>query len=177
VHVVVDEPQGFASSIPAVWQVTRSDLAIVRFHGRNEETWEAKGLKSAAERFNYLYSEAELRELATYVKELAENAEETHALYNNCFRDYGQRNAMDFRRILAADVSAPTENLASPKIPQACAGVVTGLATLYHHRPLVNRVPLLEHRCGRGGTRNGRNMPIALNSENRDTVGRVLDLS
>jgi uncharacterized protein YecE (DUF72 family) len=58
-------------------------MAIVRFHGRNKETWEAKGLKSAAERFNYLYSEAELHELATHVKELAENAQETHALYTD----------------------------------------------------------------------------------------------
>jgi uncharacterized protein YecE (DUF72 family) len=100
VNVVVDEPQGFGSSVPAVWEITRPDLAMVRFHGRNRETWEAKGLKSAAERFNYLYSDAELGELAMYVKELAENAEETHALYNNCYRDYGQRNATEFQRLL-----------------------------------------------------------------------------
>ena len=31
VHVVVDEPQGFASSIPQVWEVTCPDLAILRF--------------------------------------------------------------------------------------------------------------------------------------------------
>jgi uncharacterized protein YecE (DUF72 family) len=102
VHVVVDEPQGFASSIPSVWEVTSPRLAIVRFHGRNKETWEKKGLASAAERFNYQYSEAELRELAAHVKELAENAEETHALFNNCYRDYGQRNAIDFQRLLAS---------------------------------------------------------------------------
>jgi hypothetical protein len=46
VHVVVDEPQGFASSIPSVWGVTSLQLAIVRFHGRNGETWEKKGLAS-----------------------------------------------------------------------------------------------------------------------------------
>jgi uncharacterized protein YecE (DUF72 family) len=99
-HVVVDEPQGFASSIPSVWEVTSPRLAIVRFHGRNKETWEKKGLASAAARFNYQYSEAELRELAAHVKELAENAEEAHALFNNCYRDYGQRNAIDFQRLL-----------------------------------------------------------------------------
>jgi uncharacterized protein YecE (DUF72 family) len=101
VHVVVDEPQGFSSSVPPVWGVSSPKLVIVRFHGRNKETWEKKRLASAAERFNYLYSKAELRDLAAHLKELSENAEETHALFNNCYRDYGQRNAMDFQRILA----------------------------------------------------------------------------
>jgi len=58
VHVIVDEPQGFTPSIPSVWEVTSPHLALVRFHGRNKETWEKKGLVSAAERFNYLYSKA-----------------------------------------------------------------------------------------------------------------------
>jgi uncharacterized protein YecE (DUF72 family) len=102
VHVVVDEPQGFGSSAPAVWEVTAPSLAIVRFHGRNKDTWEKKGLASATERFNYLYSEAELRDLAAHVIELAENAQETHALFNNCYRDFGQRNAIDFQLLRAA---------------------------------------------------------------------------
>jgi uncharacterized protein YecE (DUF72 family) len=100
VHVVVDEPQGFGSSVPALWEITSPSLAMVRFHGRNKERWEKKGLAPAAERFNYLYSEAELRELAAHVIELAENAQETHALFNNCYRDYGQRNAIDFQRLV-----------------------------------------------------------------------------
>jgi hypothetical protein len=40
--------------------MTCPGLAIVRFHGRNRSTWEAKGLRTSAERFNYLYSDAEL---------------------------------------------------------------------------------------------------------------------
>jgi uncharacterized protein YecE (DUF72 family) len=102
VHVVVDEPQGFGSSVPALWEITSPSLAMVRFHGRNKEMWEKKGLASAAERFNYLYSEAELREFAAHVIEPAENAQETHALFNNCYRDFGQRNAIDFQRLLRA---------------------------------------------------------------------------
>ncbi|MGH8490591.1 MAG: DUF72 domain-containing protein [Gammaproteobacteria bacterium] len=103
VHVVVDEPQGFRSSLPAVWEITSPQLALVRFHGRNKEMWEKKALSSAAERFNYLYSQAELRNLARYATELAEKAAETHALFNNCYRDYGQRNAMEFQRLLNLD--------------------------------------------------------------------------
>jgi uncharacterized protein YecE (DUF72 family) len=35
VHVVVDEPQGFPTSVPSVWEAISPDLAIVRLHGRN----------------------------------------------------------------------------------------------------------------------------------------------
>ncbi len=100
-HVVVDEPQGFASSIPQVWEVTWPELALVRLHGRNRDTWEKKGLKSAAERFDYLYSAAELEEIAQPVRQLAGGARRTHVLFNNCHGDKAQRNAAQFRRLLA----------------------------------------------------------------------------
>ena len=35
--VMVDEPQGFKSSVPPEVAVTSSELALVRFHGRNAE--------------------------------------------------------------------------------------------------------------------------------------------
>ena len=57
--VMVDEPQGFKSSVPPEVAVTSPDLAIVRFHGRNAATWEAKNI-TPAERFRYLYSRDEL---------------------------------------------------------------------------------------------------------------------
>ncbi len=60
-YVVVDEPQGFKTSVPPVVAATSPDLAMIRFHGHNAENWEKRGL-SAAERFRYLYSEDELRE-------------------------------------------------------------------------------------------------------------------
>src|SRR3954452_11005521 len=59
--VIVDEPQGFKSSVPVDVTVTSPDLAIVRFHGRNAATWEAKNI-TPAERFRYLYSRDELAE-------------------------------------------------------------------------------------------------------------------
>jgi len=40
--VMVDEPQGFKTSVPHVYAVTSPRLALVRFHGRNAATWEAK---------------------------------------------------------------------------------------------------------------------------------------
>ena len=71
--VMVDEPQGFKSSVPPVTAVT-SDLALVRFHGRNRETWEAKGI-TPAERFRYLYSRDELEEWAPRIRAGGERGE------------------------------------------------------------------------------------------------------
>ena len=99
-HVVVDEPQGFVSSIPAVWEVTCQSVAVVRLHGRNRQTWAKKGLSTAAERFRYLYSQDELQELAPPIKSLAKEARMVHVLFNNCYGDYAQRNALDLRQLI-----------------------------------------------------------------------------
>ena len=50
-YVVVDEPQGFKTSVPPVVAATSPDLAMIRFHGHNAENWEKRGI-SAAERFS-----------------------------------------------------------------------------------------------------------------------------
>jgi uncharacterized protein YecE (DUF72 family) len=51
-------------------------------HGRNAATWNVRG-GSASDRFDYLYSEDELREWAGPLRELAESAEEVYVLFNN----------------------------------------------------------------------------------------------
>jgi len=100
--VCVDEPQGFPSSVPPLAEVT-APLAVVRFHGRNAATWEAKGI-TVAERFNYLYSPEELQEWVPRIGRLAQEAEEVHVLFNNCYRDYAVRNA----RQMAETLGQPT---------------------------------------------------------------------
>ena len=50
VHTVVDEPQGVGNYAQGVWEITRPDLALVRLHGRNAETWDAKGLSASSDR-------------------------------------------------------------------------------------------------------------------------------
>ena len=99
-NVVVDEPQGFASSIPTLWEVTSPELAVVRLHGRNAETWEKKGLKASSERFNYDYSEAELSEMVKPIEGLAQQAKEVHVIFNNNYQDQGQRNAKTMMGLL-----------------------------------------------------------------------------
>jgi uncharacterized protein YecE (DUF72 family) len=81
-YVVVDAPQtGGKNVLPTVTAVT-SDTAYVRFHGRNADTWN-KRTGSAAERFDYLYSEDELREWVPRLRELAGESKVVYAMFNN----------------------------------------------------------------------------------------------
>jgi uncharacterized protein YecE (DUF72 family) len=98
-YVSVDMPQGFPSSIPPVVAATSKELAVVRFHGHNDENWKKKGI-SVAERFDYLYSKKELKEWAPRLFELAGEAKRTHVLFNNCYQDKGVRNAADMASLL-----------------------------------------------------------------------------
>ncbi len=92
-HTVVDAPQGFHNSVPAIWQATCPHLALVRLHGRNHATWNIKGQTSASDRFNYDYPDAELAELASHIRRLAEKVERVQVVFNNNHEDQGQRNA------------------------------------------------------------------------------------
>lgn len=97
--VCVDEPQGFKSSVPPITETT-SDISLVRFHGRNRETWEKQGI-GPAERFNYLYSEEELREWAPKIRELADKTKQCHVLFNNCYEDKAVTNAKQIAFMLS----------------------------------------------------------------------------
>lgn len=96
--VCVDEPQGFKSSVPPVVEAT-SDISLVRFHGRNAETWEKKGL-TPAQRFDYLYTDDELKPWARNIKELAAKSSQVHVLFNNCYSDKAVVNARQIRLML-----------------------------------------------------------------------------
>jgi uncharacterized protein YecE (DUF72 family) len=87
-YVCVDMPQGYPDSIPPVLAAT-SDLAVVRMHGHSDK-WDSKNIY---ERFGYRYSEDELSEWAAKIGGLAADADTTHVLFNNCYRDYAQVNA------------------------------------------------------------------------------------
>jgi len=96
--VCVDEPQGFKSSVPPMAEAT-SGICLVRFHGRKRENWEKQGI-GPAERFNYLYSEEELREWAAKIRELAGKTKQCHVLFNNCHEDKAVVNAKQISLML-----------------------------------------------------------------------------
>jgi uncharacterized protein YecE (DUF72 family) len=96
-YVCVDMPQGYSNSIPPVVAAT-SDLAVLRMHGHSDK-WESKDIQ---ERFGYRYGDKELATWAGNVKRLAEDAAETHVVFNNCYRDYAQVNAKQLEALFAA---------------------------------------------------------------------------
>jgi len=108
-NVIVDAPriESAKNLVPTVLALT-SPTAYIRFHGRNAETWNKRG-GSAAERFDYLYSEAELREWVEPLRELAGQAQQAFAFFNNnATSDDGRggrvaqaaANAAELRRLL-----------------------------------------------------------------------------
>jgi uncharacterized protein YecE (DUF72 family) len=101
--VCVDEPQGFKSSLPTVTEVT-ADTGFIRFHGRNRENWERKGI-SPDEKYGYLYSESELREWVPGIRKMAERAAALHVIFKNKHSDFPVRNAQQLRQMLGMAVA------------------------------------------------------------------------
>jgi uncharacterized protein YecE (DUF72 family) len=81
-YVTVDAPKVDAGNVPRTVVAATSPLAYVRFHGRNAATWNKRG-GGAAERFDWLYAEDELREWVGPLRELSGRAEEAYAFFNN----------------------------------------------------------------------------------------------
>jgi uncharacterized protein YecE (DUF72 family) len=80
--VVVDAPKTEAANVPETLVATTTPTAYVRFHGRNAGTWNVRG-GSAAQRFDHLYDEDELREWVPPLRQLSEQAAEAYAFFNN----------------------------------------------------------------------------------------------
>jgi uncharacterized protein YecE (DUF72 family) len=80
--VVVDAPKTGGANVPETLVAATTPLAYVRFHGRNGATWNSRG-GSAAQRFDYLYGDDELREWVPPLRELSNEAEEAYAFFNN----------------------------------------------------------------------------------------------
>ena len=86
--VCVDEPH-LPSLIPPV-AVSTSNLGYIRFHGRNKEKW--YGTDSIT-RYDYLYSEDELKEWVPKIRDLAERTDRLFAFFNNHARAQAVTNA------------------------------------------------------------------------------------
>ena len=84
-------------------EITNSQLAYLRLHGRNVDAY-LKG-KTVAARFNYDYSDREIAEVAERSKRLAADAREVHVVFNNNNLDYAPRAAARLRAALGQYVA------------------------------------------------------------------------
>ena len=99
-YVSVDSPRTRASNVmPRIAAATHA-VAYVRFHGRNWRTWNLRGARTSAERFDWLYSREELTEWVEPLTGLAREAQEVYAMFNNNRYDYAPRSAQILRGLL-----------------------------------------------------------------------------
>jgi uncharacterized protein YecE (DUF72 family) len=99
--VITDAP-AVGGAMPHVTAVT-APTAIVRLHGRNAEAFlrQLRGQEpSVQEKYDYLYSNAELAALVPEIGGLAEQTDDVFVSFNNNNRDYPVRNALALKRLL-----------------------------------------------------------------------------
>jgi uncharacterized protein YecE (DUF72 family) len=88
----VDQPVIGESLRPAA--IVTSGVGYLRLHGRNYDTWFDEDAGRDA-RYDYLYTKAEIGQLAGKVKEIMQEADQTYAITNNHFRGQALVNALD----------------------------------------------------------------------------------
>lgn len=90
----IDQPQ-VSYSLPPSSSVT-SSVGYVRLHGRNVRDWFRKGAGRDA-RYNYLYTEPEIKEWVSRIKELEENTRELYVITNNHYQGQAVCNALQLK--------------------------------------------------------------------------------
>lgn len=116
-YVAVDAPQGFETSMPPVAETTSRSLAVVRFHGRNHETWDRKGAPPSV-RYRHNYTDEELAEWVPRIEAMAETVGEVHAIMNNNYSNWATANARRLEQLMAeAHARGPAGRYSLPSPP------------------------------------------------------------
>ncbi len=114
-YCAVDEPR-LPKLMPPVAPLTSRD-AYVRFHGRNAANWWGRGERGASpgapvvapsggrsagssDRYDWEYSETELREWVGKIADLAARARRTYLFFNNCHAGQAARSAKLMQELL-----------------------------------------------------------------------------
>lgn len=96
----VDEPR-LSGLFPPLVRPT-GPTGYVRFHGRNAGNWWEGDSRS---RYDYLYTDDELKEWLAAIHRLAERSKETYIFFNNCHGGQAAENAVRMRELLARSPS------------------------------------------------------------------------
>ena len=103
--VNVDAPAAdhFTIMPPDLNAVTNPEIAYLRLHGRDAKAYTTG--KTVAARFNYDYSDEEVKEVADRSEKLAAEARQVHVVFNNNALDYAPRAAAHLRKALGQIVT------------------------------------------------------------------------
>jgi uncharacterized protein YecE (DUF72 family) len=107
--------------LPPVIDLVTAPLAYIRLHGRNARAWWGS---DSASRYDYLYTDAELRAWAQRLRGIAARAERVLVYFNNYRRGQSAINAMAFETILVEaglSPSPPTVLSSSPIVSPSIA--------------------------------------------------------
>jgi len=91
---IVDEPK-LPKLMPYIPRTT-SEIGYFRFHGRNPNWFNAP----TSVRYDYLYSEGELKEFVPDIKDISKKTAKTFAFFNNCHAGSAAKNATQMARLL-----------------------------------------------------------------------------
>jgi len=106
----IDQPYT-RSSIKPTSHVT-GPVGYVRFHGRNYSAWFDKKVGRDL-RYDYLYSEDELRSWLPRILTLADSAEQTFVITNNHVQGKGLANALQLKAMLTGEKQPVPKDLPS----------------------------------------------------------------
>lgn len=95
-YVCVDEPQ-FKTLVPPEVRAT-SKIGYVRFHGRNYKKWWYH--EKSYERYDYLYTENELKDWVPHILRLSARTEKTFVSMNNHYRGQAVINGRMLREMI-----------------------------------------------------------------------------
>lgn len=94
--ICVDEPD--IKGLVRKASVVTSKVGYVRFHGRNSSKW--YNHEQSYERYNYLYSEEELKEWMPRIEHIEDNSDCMFIAFNNHFKAQGAVNASMLKKLL-----------------------------------------------------------------------------
>jgi uncharacterized protein YecE (DUF72 family) len=103
----IDQPL-IGRSLAATEHVT-SPVGYVRLHGRNYDQWFTA--EKGADRYNYLYNEAELVGWKDKIERITQKAEVTYVVANNHFEAKAGVNALQMKHMLSGGRVKATETL------------------------------------------------------------------
>jgi len=95
---IVDEPQ-LPNLFPFKLETT-TNIGYIRLHGRNEKNWWG----AEGDRYDYNYSEHELREIKNKIEDLKTRTDKIYLFFNNCHLGQAVRNAKMFIELMQAEL-------------------------------------------------------------------------